>query len=112
MKILEYIQDAWLECLYKFSEPYRIRTGAGLRVIRSRRELTAVVDFCKEALKDKKHMNLNPDRKELYNATINLDKWGKKVHLRNKLLLDHSHGQSDFYDIMDLIEKFFGWYWV
>lgn len=57
---------------FRFSEPYRIRIGTGLSPIRSKREMKALIKFCKEELKDKKHMKLNPDRKAVYLDTIRL----------------------------------------
>lgn len=58
----------------KFDEPYRIRIGVGLSPIRNQRELKALIAFCEEALKDKKHMRLNPERRDIYEQTVRLYK--------------------------------------
>ena len=55
---------------YRFSEPYRIRIGVGLSPIRSKRELKALIEFCKEQLKDTELMKLNPEKREVFEDTV------------------------------------------
>ena len=74
----------------RFSEPFRIRHGWGLRAIRTDKEMRALLAFCTEELKDTEHMNLNPKRKEVYEITI---------ALQNDVMVD------------EWIEDHIGWYW-
>ena len=76
----------------RFSEPYRIRMGWGLRAIRTDKEMRALLAFCTEELKDTEHMNLNPKRKEVYKTTV-------------KLIKEDSILQDEY------IEEHIGWYW-
>lgn len=73
-------------------EPYRIRTGFGLSPIRNKREEKALIDFCVEELKDTKHMNLNPDKRDVYKSTV--------VFYKDNGCIDHY-----------FVNENCGWYW-
>ena len=75
----------------KIDEPYRIRIGFGLSPIRNKRELKALIAFCKEELKYKPSMKLNPERKKVYEETI-------------------SAYENDYW-VHDYIREHVGWYW-
>lgn len=95
---------------YRFSESYRIKIGCGLSPIRSDREYEAVIEFCKEQLKDKKHMKLNPDRKRIYETTVKLDKnWKKGVG--DIIKFTEPTPERLYNDPFDFIEDHAGWYW-
>lgn len=51
-------------------EPYRIRMGFGLSPLRNKREERALIAFCKEELKDTEHMDLNSDKKYVFQSTV------------------------------------------
>jgi hypothetical protein len=72
----------------KYSEPYRIRNGWGLSPIRNKREETALIDFCKEQLKDRSYMKLNPERKEIYQTTVKFYK--KYGCIDSRYVRDHT----------------------
>lgn len=119
---------------YKLSEAYRISVGVGLTAIRSEREMSALVKFCKCYLSDKEHAKLNPDRAELYRATIKLweyehDDHHSKLTIRKdgsvkvvgvryvKLKSKHLNAGSalrrkqGYGNIHELIDDHVGWYW-
>lgn len=119
---------------YKFSEAYRIEIGVGLSPIRNERELKALIKFCRNEIKDREHMKLNPARDELYKATIKLYEWQNDDHeVKMTVNKDNSikitgvryiklkneafKGDGEFrlkkgYSILDdLIEDHIGWYW-
>lgn len=57
------------------TEAYRIRHGWGLRPIRNKRELKALIDFCRQELKEPQYQKNYPENKkakEVYETTIEL----------------------------------------
>jgi len=95
---------------YRFSETHRIRAGYGLSAVRNDREYQAVLDFCREQLKDKEDMKLNPERKRVYEMTLMLDKEIKKA--KPKVIKFKPVQKMDMYfDPYDFIEDHAGWYW-
>ena len=71
---------------YKFSEPYRIRAGGGLSPIRNDREMRALIAFCQEELRDRKHMKLNPAMGDVYRETVGLYYGGNSGELYQYIL--------------------------
>lgn len=55
----------------KISEPYRIKVGFGLSPIRNKRELKALMYFCKEQLKEE-HIQRDTFKKNILENTIKL----------------------------------------
>jgi len=101
---------------YKFSEPYRIRVGVGLSPLRNKREYNALIKFCEEELKDKSHMKLNPERRELFKLTLKLHKQAlsdkKSVYTKiHKLQMPTDKIPRSYNDVHTLIEDNMGWYW-
>lgn len=76
-----------------YTEAYRIRHGYGLSPIRNKRELRALIEFCREELKDVEHMKLNPERREAYEKTV-------------KLYEEGEYGELYYY-----IKDHCAWYW-
>ena len=57
----------------RYCEPYRIRMGYGLSPIRNQRELKALVEFCREELKERYYEDgLNKEKKLVLINTIAL----------------------------------------
>lgn len=98
---------------YSFSYPYRISRGVGLSVIRNDKELEAVIKFCREELKDKEHMDCNPDRKRIYEMTILLYEQGRSndKEVYTKLHKFESIKQEMFNEVEEFISEYNGWYW-
>lgn len=92
----------------RISEPYRIRSGYGLSPIRTKREMKALIGFCQEELKDKKHMRLNPDRKKIYKDTIYLFNHEGYTPFETKTIKD---GDISYYSVDDYIDDHVGWFW-
>ena len=76
----------------RFDEAYRIRCGYGLSLIRSKREMKALIDFCNGELNNKELMKYNPDRSGVYKETVRLYK------------------TKDF-KLYQYIEQHYDWYW-
>lgn len=58
--------------LARTSESYRVRNGYGISFLNSKRSRKALIEFCREELKDDRRMDLNPRRKQVYSDTIRL----------------------------------------
>jgi len=56
---------------FRFSEPYRIKIGCGLSPIRNQREMRALIEFCREQLKED-HIKLNLAKMDVLEETIRL----------------------------------------
>lgn len=56
----------------EFDEAYRIQTGFGLSPIRDKRELKALIKFCKYELNELEIYNLGSSFKEVWQQTIEL----------------------------------------
>lgn len=93
---------------YHFSEPYRIRIGVGLSPIRNNREYKALIDFCRQELKNTEHMKLNPSRRKVYEATIKLDELETPEGFWFKLPYDR---KVYYNDAREFINDHVGWYW-
>lgn len=91
----------------KFDEPYRIRTGFGLSALRSKREIKALIAFCEGQLKDEDHMKLNPDRKAIYESTVQLYKTDGKCVIN----LPHYKAPRTYHDPGSFVDDHIGWYW-
>lgn len=76
---------------YRFDEPFRIRRGVGLSPIRNKREEKALIEFCREQLKEE-HIGLNPKRKEIYETTVS--------HYEEYGFIDSVY-----------VDDHIGWYW-
>lgn len=77
---------------FRFSEPYRIRIGCGLSPIRNKREMKALIAFCKEQLVEEHMQKYNTKKRDIFKETIRL------------------------YDAKDIelycyIDDHIGWYW-
>ena len=94
---------------YKFSEPYRIRIGAGLSPLRNRREYNALIKFCRKELKDIGHMRLNPERRKIYQMTIKLHE-DNSLKARKFQLPNYAQPRS-YIDVHDFINDHVSWYW-
>ena len=94
----------------RYSEAYRIRIGCGLSPIRNKRELKALVKFCKYELKEPS-MALNPYRKRLFEATIDLaDIDGRLVELPLEFTLENGK-KREYINVSEIIDEHTGWYW-
>jgi len=58
------------------TEAYRIRNGWGLSPLRNKRELKALIEFCKEQLKEEHIQKYNPDKKLVFETTIKMYELG------------------------------------
>jgi hypothetical protein len=92
----------------RYSEPYRIRYGWGLSPIRNVRELKALIDFCQNELKDRKHMKLNRERYCIYSATVKLYRLTEKGTVPRSGM--YFNGKK-YINIYQLIQEYIGWYW-
>lgn len=93
---------------FKYSEPYRIKMGCGLSPIRNNREYKALMEFCKQELEDKPRMKLNPTRRKVYEATLELDSLETPEGFWFKL----PHRPKQYYnEVYSFIEDHVGWYW-
>lgn len=97
----------------KFSYAYRIERGFGLDAIRSDKELRAVVKFCREELKDKEYMELNPERKRIYEMTIILyeQSLSEDMKICTKLHDFEPIKQDKYNDVEEFISDYAGWFW-
>ena len=89
-------------------EPYRIRHGFGLSPLRNKGELRALIDFCKEELKDKEHMKLNVQRRDIYKETIYLYNLMAKNDSPKK---GYYFAGKRYMTLMEFVEDYIGWYW-
>lgn len=86
----------------RIDEPYRIKTGFGLSPLRNQREVKALIGFCRSELKDTAHMELNPERRAVYQATVQIyDKPLNPVELNGE----------KYYSLMRIVDDHCGWYW-
>lgn len=92
-------------------EWWRIKQGYGLSPIRSDREMKALLEFCTNELKDTEHMELNPDRKRVYETTIQLyNNWvvkGEFIPIKFKPVKQ----TKEYFDPHHFVEDHVGWYW-
>jgi len=77
----------------EIDEPYRIRHGFGLSVIRSERELKALIDFCNLNISDCKETGLSSSFLKTWKNTVELyidmsvaQTPEEEVHYRNRLI--------------------------
>lgn len=91
---------------FVFSESYRIEIGAGLSPIRNKREMRALIKFCENALKDRKHMKLNPLRKEIFRSTVKMYRANEKGQYPVLIV-----NGTKYYSLFAMINDFCGWYW-
>lgn len=99
---------------YRCSEPYRIKIGVGLSPVRSNREMKALIEFCYSELEDTEHMELNPERKRVYEMTVKLYEQGlsddpaifAKIHQFKPVKTAPMYN-----DVDNFIEDHVGWYW-
>jgi hypothetical protein len=96
-----------------FSYSYRIKKGWGLTAVRNGRELKAIVEFCREELKDVEDMEVNPDRKKVYEMTVLLYEQGLSddKNVFTKLHDFNIPKQTRFNDVEEFINEYVGWYW-
>jgi len=78
-----------LKC--RFSEPYRIKVGFGLSPLRNNREMKALIEFCREELRED-HIQLNLAKMDIYEETIRMY-------------------ESDDLGLTYYIDDHCGWYW-
>lgn len=92
-------------------EPYRIKRGYGLSPIRTNKEMKALLEFCRNELKQTEIMKLNPERKRIYETTIELyENWA--VDGEYKPIKFKPVPQSkEYYDPQHFIDDHCGWYW-
>lgn len=110
---MEHIKDIIHRIKYKFSYAYRTRCGHGISVIRSEKDLKAIVDFCRQELEDKEMMDLNPDRKKIYEMTVKLYEQNQsdEREVYTKLHPFTSVHQEQYNDVEDFIDDHVRWYW-
>lgn len=90
-------------------EPYRIRVGFGLSPIRNNREMRALIQFCKDQLKEEHIQKYNPKIKWVYEVTIAMWENGNaRDILFNKEFNPDDH---DYMDIYYFIAEHCGYYW-
>lgn len=104
--------------LSAISEPFKIRNGWGLRIIRTKREYEALLEFCRRELKKEYEKNLaieeNKYRKRIFEFTLELDEFNELnvddnyAYTVNKLTFDN--GKQYFFPI-DFIEDNISWYY-
>lgn len=87
----------------KYDEAYRIRHGWGLSPIRNKREMKALVQFCKSELNEP-YMPHNPYKKQLFEATIALAE-GKLEDLPLEFK------KREYINISEIIREYTDWYW-
>ena len=78
---------------YRFSEPYRIRIGCGLSPIRNKREMKALIDFCKNTLEEEYMQKYNTKKRNILKKTI--------------ILYDN----KDYVALYQYVDDHLGWYW-
>lgn len=92
------------------SETYRIRNGFGLSPIRNERELKALVDFCKQQLRERKEFNQEITKSHwVYLVTIRMYEHGEVADLL--FIKKYNEWQLDYYTIHQFIEEHSGHYW-
>jgi hypothetical protein len=99
---------------YRFFESYRIKIGVGLSPLRNENEYKALLEFCRNELKDTENMKLNPERKRIYETTLLLDReWNRKWDDNSVPFVEFKPvGRTKRYcDPMDFIQDHVGWYW-
>lgn len=114
--IEQYIRIAIHRMRYAISESYRIQSGGGIRPIRNQRELDALINFCRSELKNVDYMRLNPDRKKIYQMTVDLydQEHSDDINIAYKTLsikLDHYSKPMHYNDVIDFICDHVNWYW-
>ena len=113
---MEHIKNIIHRIKWKFSYAYRARRGCGISSVRNDKELQAIVEFCREELKDAEMMELNPDRKRIYEMTVTLYEQNQsnerevfaKLH---KFELAPECQQKSYNDVEDFIDDHCRWYW-
>ena len=94
---------------YAIDEPYRIRHGFGLSPIRNNREMRALVQFCKDELKEEHIQKYNPRKKWVFEVTIAMWENGEvRDILFNK---EFNSDEVDYYSIYSFINDNIGCYW-
>lgn len=95
----------------KHFEWWRIKQGYGLSPIRTDREMKALLDFCRNELKDAKHMKLNPDRKRIYETTIKLyEQWVTNVEYE-PIKFKPVKKLNSYYEPHSFISDHCDWFW-
>ena len=96
--------------LSRYSETYRIRNGFGLNPIRNKRELKALIKFCKSQVKDWKESGRIPS-KHLWVALVTIRMY-ERGNVRDLLFIKKYNPTGwDYYSIWDFIEDHSGYYW-
>jgi len=78
----------------KYSEPYRIKNGYGLSPIRNKRELKALIKFCKDNIKYYEEAG--------FTDSNNLEVWKETVRL---------YENDKYEELYDYIDLHCGEYW-
>lgn len=93
------------------TEAYRIKKGYGLSPIRNKREMKALLEFCRNELKDKEQMKLNPDRKRIYATTLKLyDQWVSDERYE-PVKFKPVKQLTEYYEPHTFINDHCEWYW-
>ena len=92
------------------SESYRVRNGYGVSFLNSKRSRNALIEFCREELKDERHMDLNPRRKQVYSDTIRLWETDDIGLLPVEEWPKGDDGRS-YYSWRSYVRDHLGWYW-
>jgi hypothetical protein len=110
---MEFLKNIIHRIKYTLSYAYRIERGWGLDAIRSDKELEAVIKFCKNELLDTEYMELNPERKRVYEMTILLyeQSLSSDREVYAKLHDFEPVKKSSYNDVEDFITDHVGWYW-
>jgi hypothetical protein len=89
----------------------RIKRGYGLSVIRNNRELLALMEFCRNSLRDKKDNFMITNNKHCWVWLVTLKLYGNRCE-EDLILIDKFNPERTmYYDVIDFIESHAGWYW-
>jgi len=96
----------------KLSETYRIKTGYGLRPIRNKRELEALIKFCKSDLLEKYHWHCLTNTKHCWVELVTIKMYEEAEDAKELSMLKKFNPYQMYYrDIYDFIEDHVGYYW-